>query len=132
MNWTSDDTIKPSMVKFKEKLKVVPSTFVSTKSKKNILQKFKSLEMHKWRKPLQFIAKKLNPLILGIINYYHKFENGSMQYVWNQLNHRLLKWVKCKKDLYKKEAVRWLRRQYKEHHKLFVHWALVHPYRQTH
>ncbi|WP_298357125.1 group II intron reverse transcriptase/maturase [Runella sp.] len=120
-------TIKPSMVKFKERLKVVPSTFVSTKSKKSILQKFKSLEIHKWRKPLLLIAKEVNQISRGLINYYHKFENKSMRYVWNQLNHRLLKWVKWEKGLYKYDAVRWLKHIYKDNPKLFVHWALVHP-----
>ena len=120
-------TIKPNMVKFKEKLKVVPSTVVSTKSKKSIMQKFKSLEIHKWRKPIQVIAKEINPIIRGIINYYHKFEHGTMRYVWNQLNHRLLKWVKWEKGLYKYAAVRWLQQQYKEHPRLFEHWILVHP-----
>jgi RNA-directed DNA polymerase len=120
-------TIKPNMVKFKERLKVVPSTFVSTKSKKSITQKFKSMAIHKRRKPLEEIAKEMNPIIRGIINYYHKFENGSMRIVWNQLNHRLLKWVKWEKGLYKYAAVRWLKHKYKEQPRLFAHWSLVHP-----
>jgi group II intron reverse transcriptase/maturase len=120
-------TIRPNWVKFKEKSKVVPSTFVSTKSKKNILGKFKSLEIHKRRKPLTEIAKELNPIIRGLINYFHKFEDGQMRYVWNQLNHRLLKWVKWEKGLYKKAAVAWLKLQYKENPGLFHHWQLAHP-----
>lgn len=120
-------TIRPSMQKFKEKLKVVPSTFVSMKSRKSILQKFKSMEIHKRRKPLEVIANEINPVIRGIINYYHEFGNQQMRYVWNQLNRRLLKWVKWEKGLYKMAAVRWLRQQYKSNPKLFAHWELVHP-----
>jgi group II intron reverse transcriptase/maturase len=120
-------TIRPNWVKFKEKSKVVPSTFVSAKSKKSILEKFKSLEIHKRRKPLTEIAKELNPIIRGIINYFHKFEDGQMRYVWNQLNHKLLKWVKWEKGLYKKAAVVWLKLQYKDNPRLFDHWKLVHP-----
>lgn len=120
-------TIRPNWVKFKEKSKVVPSTFVSTKSRKGILEKFKTLEVHKRRKPLVEIAKELNPMIRGIINYFHKFEDGQMRYVWNQLNHRLLKWVKWEKGLYKMAAVKWLKQQYKDNPGLFHHWKLVHP-----
>lgn len=120
-------TIRANWVKFKEKSKVVPSTFVSTKSKKSILEKFKACEIHKRRKPLTEIAKELNPVIRGMINYFHKYEDGHMRYVWNQLNHRLLKWVKWEKGLYKKAAVIWLKLQYKDNPDLFHHWKLVHP-----
>ena len=120
-------TIRPNWVKFKEKSKVVPSTFVSAKSKKSILEKFKSLEIHKRHKPLKEIAKELNPIIRGIINYFHKFEDGQMRNGWNQLNHRLLKWVKWEKGLYKMAAVAWLKQQYKDNPGLFHHWKLVHP-----
>ncbi|MBK8735938.1 MAG: hypothetical protein IPL98_08570 [Saprospiraceae bacterium] len=63
------------------------------------------MEIHKWRKPLEEISKALNPVIRGIINYYHKFENGSMRSVWHDLNCRLLKRVKWEKDLYKYVAL---------------------------
>ncbi|HET6245010.1 MAG: hypothetical protein H0V01_13125 [Bacteroidetes bacterium] len=49
------------------------------------------------RKPLEEVAKEINPIIRGNINYYHKFWDGHMRYVWNQLNRRLLKWVKKNK-----------------------------------
>ncbi|MCH7399101.1 hypothetical protein MM236_13935 [Belliella sp. DSM 107340] len=44
---------------------------------------------------------RLNPVIRGLLNYYHKFRGESIREVWNQLNHRLLKWVKWEKGLYK-------------------------------
>ena len=53
-------------------------------------------------------------MLRGIINYYHKFENRSMRCIWNQLNARLLKWVKWEKGLYKYAAIRWLKTKYKE------------------
>ena len=36
------------------------------------------------------LAKKLNPIIRGLINYFHKFWQAGMRPVWNGLNHRLL------------------------------------------
>ena len=85
------------------------------------------MEIYKWRKPLEEISKALNPVIRGIINYYHKFENSSMRRVWYDLNCRLLKWVKWEKGLYKYAAIKWLRTKYKEQPKLFAHWLLIYP-----
>jgi len=48
-----------------------------------------------------------------------------MRIVWNQLNARLLKWVKWEKDLYKMASVRYLKTKYKERPNLFAHWLLV-------
>jgi group II intron reverse transcriptase/maturase len=120
-------SIKPAGVKTKRGVKSLPGTFVSIKSRKSILSKFGSWSIHKRRKPVEQIAKELNPMIRGIINYFHKFENGSMRYVWNQLNARLLKWVKWEKGLYKYAAIRWLKTKYKEQPNLFAHWRLVYP-----
>ncbi len=50
-----------------------------------------------------------------------------MRIVWNQLNARLLKWVKWEKDLYKKAAVKYLQTKCKEAPRMFEHWLLVHP-----
>ncbi|WPR76197.1 group II intron maturase-specific domain-containing protein [Algoriphagus sp. NG3] len=98
---------------------------VSSKSKASILAKFRELAIHKWLRPLHEIAKRLNPIIRGLLNYYHKLWGESMREVWNQLNHRLLKWVKWEKGLYEMAAVRWLKRQYKASPRLFEHWELV-------
>jgi hypothetical protein len=50
-----------------------------------------------------------------------------MRVVWSQLNHRLLKWVKWEKGLYKYASLEWLRRKYEEQPDLFAHWKLVQP-----
>ena len=119
--------IRPACVKFKDKTHVVPSIFVSTKSRCMLLQKFKMLNIHKRRTTLEAIAKELSPMIRGVINYYHKFSKGCMRYVWNQLNARLLKWVKWEKGLYKYASIKWLKAKYKTNPQLFPHWLLVHP-----
>ncbi len=106
---------------------LLPGTFVSRKSKKAIREKFRELEIHKRRVTIKELAQQLNPIIRGLINYYHKFWQGGMREVWNGLNHRLLKWVKWEKGLYKKASVRWLKQQYKENPVLFAHWKLVQP-----
>ena len=117
-------SIRPQMVQFKDKLKVVPSICISIKSRQSVLEKFKELAIHKRRIPLEKIAKQLNPVIRGVINYYHHYSHGHMRYVWNQLNARLHKW---EKGLYKYAAIRWLKQKYKSNPTLFAHWKLVHP-----
>jgi len=109
------------------KVKSIPSICVSQKSKTSILEKFKSMNLHKRRKPLEEVAKAINPVLRGIITYYHHFWKDDMRMVWNQLNARLLKWVKWEKDLYKMASVRYLKTKYKERPNLFAHWLLVYP-----
>jgi len=120
-------TIRPEGYKTKDKIKALPGIFVSQKSKTGIMQKFRRMNIHKWRKTLKHIAEALNPVIRGIINYYHKWQRNDMRQVWNQLNARLLKWVKWEKDLGKKQSLSYLRARYKENPVLFEHWRLVHP-----
>jgi group II intron reverse transcriptase/maturase len=122
-------TIRPRAYKTKStgKTKSIPSICVSQKSKTNIMEKFKQLKLHKRRSTIEALAKEINPILTGIINYYHKFWKEDMRIVWNQLNARLLKWVKWEKDLYKMASVRYLKTKYKERPNLFAHWLLVHP-----
>jgi RNA-directed DNA polymerase len=120
-------TIRLAMVTFKGKACLVPRIFVSMQSKSSMLKKFKELQIHKKRKSLAEVAKELRPIINGLMNYYHKWYKRTMFYVWNQLNARLLKWVKWEKGLYKYASRYWLRAQYKKYPRLFPHWELVHP-----
>lgn len=120
-------TIRPSSIKSKSGVKSIPSIFVSQKSKNSLMEKFKTLNIHKRRKTIEEIAKEINPVLRGIINYYHKFRKSDIRNVWRQLNERLLKWVKWEKGLYKKASVRYLKTKHKEKPDLFLHWLLVHP-----
>jgi group II intron reverse transcriptase/maturase len=120
-------SIRPVMRKVKGGRRFLPGIFVSNNAKKAIREKFRELEIHKRRIPLKELAQKLNPIIRGLINYYHKFWQAGMRPIWNGLNHRLLKWVKWEKGLYKYASVCWLKRQYKAAPNLFEHWKLVQP-----
>ena len=120
-------TIRPQLCKIKGRNLLMPSIFISRKSRIRITTKFREMAIHKKRKPLTEIAKELNPIIQGIINYYCKFSVNHTRYVWNQLNARLLKWVKWEKGLFVMESVRWLKAKYREAPTLFAHWKLVQP-----
>ncbi len=120
-------TIRPNSVKFKHRVSVVPSIFISTKSRSSLLRKFKEWQIHKRRKPIESIANYLKPLIRGVMNYFHKFSSGHMNYVWKQLNARLLKWVKWEKGLSVIASIKWLQQKYKSNPSLFPHWKVAHP-----
>ena len=120
-------TIRPHWVKVNGKMMIMPSMFMSRKSKTSVVEKFKELNIHKRRKPIEVIASELRPIIQGIINYYCKFSTNHTAEIWYQLNSRLLKWVKWEKGLYKRAALRWLLKKYKESPLLFPHWKLVNP-----
>ena len=120
-------TIRPSFSRIKGRHLLMPATFISAKSKQRVLGKFKSMAIHKRRRPLKEVASLLAPVIRGIINYYHKFWDGHMYKIWYQLNQRLLKWVKWEKGLYEHAAIRWLKHQYRQTPNLFLHWKYVHP-----
>lgn len=120
-------TIRPHWVKVNGKMMLMPSMFMSRKSKNSVMEKFKELNIHKRRKPLEVIASEIRPVIQGIINYYCKFSSNHTREIWNQLNARLLKWVKWEKGLYKMASLRWLKKKYKETPLLFPHWKLVYP-----
>jgi group II intron reverse transcriptase/maturase len=120
-------TIRPHLCMVNGKKRLLTSTFISKKSQKRVLGKFRELEIHKRRKPIEEIATQLRPIIQGIINYYCKFSTGHTTFIWRQLNARLLKWVKWEKGLYKMASIKWLKNKYKELPGLFPHWKLVHP-----
>lgn len=120
-------TIRPQWCKIKGKSMLMPSTFMSRKSRTRILSKFREMEIHKKRKPLTEVAKELNPIIQGIINYYCKFSVNHTRFGWNQLNVRLLKWVKWEKRLFVMDSIRWLRHKFRESPALFAHRKLVQP-----
>lgn len=122
-------TVRPSSYKHpnRAEVKTIPSLFVSHKSKTSIMEKFAAMQIHKKRRTLEEVARELNPVIRGIINYYHKFRKSDMRVVWWQLNNRLLKWVKWEKGLYKAASIQYLKTKYKQQPNLFQHWLLVCP-----
>ncbi|HAA01339.1 MAG TPA: hypothetical protein DIS90_14855 [Cytophagales bacterium] len=120
-------TIRPQWCKIGERGMLLPSIFISNKSKKRILERFRRMKLHKHRGKLEEIAQRINPIIRGIINYYSRFSKGHLRYVLDHLNKRLLKWVKWEKGCFKMASVRYLQTRFRENPQLFVHWSLMHP-----
>ena len=120
-------TFKPYWSKTKKGFKLLITIFMSQKSISSVLEKFRRMRLHKKRKPIEELARLLNPIIRGVVNYYCHIWSKHTERLWLQLNHRLWKWVKWEKGLHPMTALKWLRNKYKESPDLFYHWKIVHP-----
>ena len=120
-------SLRPYWGKTTKGYKLMITSFISTQSVSKVLDKFNKLKIHKWRKSIEKLSEALKPIIRGVMNYYCKFWASHTRYLWRQLNVHLYKWVKWEKCLYKKAAIIWLKKKYKESPLLFPHWKLVRP-----
>jgi len=120
-------TLKPYWCETKNGFRLMITSFMSTKSRSAVMEKFRKMQIHKRRKSIVALAEELNPVIRGVINYYCKFWYTHTHSLWVQLNNRLLKWVMWEKGLLKLAALRWLRTKYREMLRLFDHWRLCIP-----
>jgi len=120
-------TFKPLWSKTKKGFRLLIAPMMSIKSRSSILEKLENLHIHKKRCKIEDIAKELNSILTGEINYYCKFLPYKTNHLWYMVNQRLLKWVKWQKGLSKKKSIQWLKTKWKEKPKLFAHWKLVHP-----
>jgi len=82
-----------------------------------------------WRKQtglsLSEIAKKVNPILNGWLNYFGRYRRSELYQVWRHFNQRLVAWARRKyKSLRrsKSKAVKWLRRIALREPGLFAHW----------
>jgi RNA-directed DNA polymerase len=101
---------------------------VSDRSMKAIRQTVKE-----WKLPLcsgltlEAIAKKINPIVQGWINYYGKFYKSRLYFLVRLLDGKLVKWAKRKYKrlrLNYKRAREWLSRIANKQPTLMVHWQL--------
>ncbi len=120
-------TFKPALVQTTKGKKLMVMTYMSKRSMSAVLDKFRTMQIHKKRKSIVEVAKELNPITRGIINYYCKSWVSHTNFVWYQLNLRLWKWVKWEKGLYARKAARYLKTLFKEKPNLFYHWKIEHP-----
>lgn len=120
-------TIRLQLVQTKVGAKLMTTSVISRKSRQAILEKFRTLRLHKKRGNIEKLSKILTPIVRGLMNYYCKFWTGHMHEIWHRLNIRLTKWVRWEKDLSTKAAIRYLKIKYREKPNLFQHWTLVHP-----
>ena len=125
-------TFRPRLAKSKHGnlfLSFLPA--VSDDAKKTIGQ-----EIRLWRinrrsnKTIDDLARFINPIVQGWINYYGRFYKSGLYPLLRRINEYLLRWATRK---YKRlrghllRAVRWLRNVARREPALFAHWRLVRP-----
>lgn len=101
---------------------------ISTSSKKRIADKLGELKVHRMtHNSIVGVAKILNPMIRGWINYYGKFRKSMLHGVFKLLNNRLVRWARKRYKRYKtsiKRAYQWFDRVKKQFPNLFYHWKM--------
>lgn len=109
-------TFRPRSVQDnKGKFFVSFSPAVSRKSLKAMRLKIKEHTLIKggFSQSIEEVAKSINPIIHGWINYYGKFNKSSMSAIYGYINSKLLNWLKRKhKHLQRRKnrAGQWLRK----------------------
>ena len=73
------------------------TSVMSRKSMSSALEKFRAMKIHKMGTSIESVSTKLSQIIRGIMNYYCKIWSGHTFGLWQQLNDRLIKWVKWEK-----------------------------------
>ena len=101
---------------------------ISKKAKMSIRTKMRSWQLHrKGGSDLAMLAKKINLVVQGWINYYGVFYKTELHQVLNHVNQLLVKWAMRKykrlKD-HKVRAIKWLAEIAKRAPNLFVHWRI--------
>lgn len=105
------------------------SPAVSRKSLKQMRTSIKEHPMIRclFNQEIEEVAKAINPMIQGWINYYGRFRKSSMSTLFDYINMKLMRWARRKyKHLQrrKKLSAQWLRKLYSENPMLFAHWRV--------
>jgi len=104
---------------------------VSNEAKKRMTQSMRRWKLHlRSQATIQEIAKNINPILRGWINYYGKFYKTALRPVLYHLNEILTRWVKRKYKRFRrcfKRAINWLGGIARKTPNLFSHWGSVKP-----
>jgi RNA-directed DNA polymerase len=123
-------TFRPRVCRNKRenKLFISFSPAASKHAQKAMRKRIKELN---WRnranRSLEEIAKYMNPILRGWLNYYGKFHSSALYSVWRHFNKTLVAWAMCKyKRLkgHKTQAGKFLQRIAENQSQLFVHWRV--------
>ena len=101
---------------------------VSMKAAKRMRDVIRSWQLHnRSDKSLEDLARKLNPVVRGWVNYYGNFTRSALRSVFNPLHFILAKWAMRKYRRLRgrpNRARRWLKRIRNSNPELFAHWQL--------
>jgi len=101
---------------------------ISKKAKKLIVAKIRRWNVHRWVSgTVQLLAKLVNTIVRGWINYYGKFYKAEMNFLYEAMQNRQIKWGmrKCKGLRKRKTRTReMIDEVQRQNPVLFVHWSL--------
>jgi RNA-directed DNA polymerase len=99
---------------------------ISKVAKKKITTAMRKWKLHTWTQyTIQEIARYINPVLQGWINYYRHFQGSVMYRLFSLLDYRLIKWCTKKyKGIGTKQAVRWWKKLRETDKRLFAHWSV--------
>jgi len=101
---------------------------ISNKAKKSICDAMRQWKMHRQTdKSLDELARVVNPVLRGWINYYGSFYKSALYRVFQQLNNLLVRWASRKYKRLRRNnhrARQWLQGVFHRQPKLFAHWQL--------
>lgn len=104
---------------------------ISDEAAKRIRAQIRSWRLHlRSGSSLTDLARGINMVLRGWINYYRRFYPSALVYSLNRINDYLVRWIVQK---YKRYRGRWMRardalgRAAALHPRLFAHWQLVKP-----
>jgi group II intron reverse transcriptase/maturase len=120
-------TFRPRLHNTKDGLLLRYGPCMSIKAKTAVVDKLRSLRIHRLKVTIEELSELLNPMLRGWVNYYCTFNKWSTKALWMLLNDRLVKWLKNRRKFNRKRAFRWLKVVYKMRPNLFAHWQIAHP-----
>lgn len=120
-------SFRPMLIPTRDGVLLLTTPVMSQKSRKGVMDRIRSMQIHKRKVKVQQLAKEVNLRTTGWINYFCAFSKWSSQKLWEQLNRVLIKWVMCNKKLGFKRALRWIKACYRNQPRLFRHWELARP-----
>jgi len=98
---------------------------VGRAAKKKLLEQVKARRIHKRTDlSLDEIAKKINPMVRGWINYFRHFRISDMYSTLHHIDRRLVKLIKRKYNIGTRKAQRQLGRIREQTPRLFAHWDM--------
>lgn len=98
---------------------------VGKAAKKKFLEKVKACNLHKRTSlSLDDLAKEINPMIRGWVEYFRHFRIGDMYSTFHEIDRRLVKWIRNKYKIRVKKAVRMLGRMRKQSPSRLAHWGI--------
>ena len=124
-------TFRPRKVVTKSQTFTGFNPAVSKKAKKKMYETIRKWRIHMAiNKTLEDIAKSINPIVQGWINYYSRFYKSALSQILGHINDALTRWVKKKyKNMrgHHRRAKHWLGKIARKEPQLFCYWKMVKP-----